>query len=77
MHGAELRVALTSVDQKRAVRLSATAGQRRSERTVTGHHRHIIDVGLRIAAHAKALRILISEIEAAPRIFAVSWLSVG
>jgi len=55
---------LTSVDQKRAVRLSATAGQRRSERTVTGHHRHIIDVGLRIAAHAKALRILISEIEA-------------
>jgi hypothetical protein len=51
-------------DQKRAVRVSESAGQHRSERTVTGHHRHIIDVGLRIAAHAKALRILTSEIEA-------------
>jgi hypothetical protein len=31
---------------------------------VTGHYWHIVDVGLCIAGHAKALRILISEIEA-------------
>ena len=57
--GADRLVALTSLRRKGALRRSWKAGQRRSYRTVTGHYRHIINVGLRIAAEAEALRILI------------------
>ena len=55
---------MTSLRRKRALRLSGKAGQRRSYRTVTRYYRHIVNVSLRIAAEAEALRILISEIEA-------------
>lgn len=60
---ADRLVALTSLRRKRALRPSGKTGQCRCDGTVTGHYRHIIDVALRIALEAEALRILISEIE--------------
>ena len=64
MHGAELFVALTGLRQKRGVRWNRSAGQRFSDRTVTGHYRRIVDISLRIAEEAKAVDQLISETEA-------------
>jgi len=64
VHGAELFVALTGLPQKRGARWNRSAGQRFSDRTVTGHYRRIVDISLRIAEEAKAVDQLISEIEA-------------
>jgi hypothetical protein len=64
MHGAGRLVALTGLRQKRGVRCHGSARQRLSDRTVTGHYRHVIDVTLRIAEEAEAVDGLISETEA-------------
>src|SRR5437867_3302883 len=62
--GTERLVALTGLRQKRGMRWNRSARQRLSDRTVTGHYRDIINIGLRIAEEAEAVDQLIPATQA-------------
>jgi hypothetical protein len=56
----ELLITLTGLRRKRRLRYNRRASKRFSDRAVTRHYRHVIDICLRIADEAEAVRQLIS-----------------